>query len=76
MFRRVSDPGLIRPNEAQGGTWDVFYWVDAVDDLHAEFAGKRVDVVYGPLEQPYGIREFAIRDPNGYVLGFGQSVGG
>ena len=24
--------------------------------------------------QPYGMKEFAARDPHGYVLGFGQSV--
>jgi hypothetical protein len=23
--------------------------------------------------QPYGMKEFAVRDPNGYVLGFGQA---
>lgn len=27
MLRVVSDAGKICPNEAQGGTWDVFYWV-------------------------------------------------
>jgi hypothetical protein len=28
--------------------------------------------VYPPVVQPYGMKEFAVRDPNGYVLGFGQ----
>jgi predicted enzyme related to lactoylglutathione lyase len=72
MFRKVPAGTAIHPNEAQGGTWDVFYWVEQVDDLYAEFNAKGVDVVYGPTIQPYGIREFAIRDPNGYVLGFGE----
>ena len=72
MLRRVADPGLIRPNEAQGGTWDVFFWVDGVESLHAELAGKGADVVYAPIVQPYGMKEFAVRDPAGYVLGFGQ----
>jgi uncharacterized glyoxalase superfamily protein PhnB len=72
MFRRVSEPGRICPNERQGGTWDVFCWVDDVDALHDELARNGAMVVYPPVVQPYGMREFAVRDPNGYVLGFGQ----
>jgi catechol 2,3-dioxygenase-like lactoylglutathione lyase family enzyme len=29
---------------------------------------------WGPEEMPYGLTEFAIRDPNGYLLGFGGRV--
>jgi hypothetical protein len=33
-----------------------------------------VTIVY-PLEDfPYGMREFAIRDNNGYILQFGQEI--
>jgi catechol 2,3-dioxygenase-like lactoylglutathione lyase family enzyme len=72
MLRRVEPAERIRPCEAQGGTWDAFFWVDAVDALHAELAGRGATIVYGPLDQPaYGMREFAIRDPDGHVLGFG-----
>jgi catechol 2,3-dioxygenase-like lactoylglutathione lyase family enzyme len=73
MFRQADQPGLICPNERQGGTWDVFFWVDDVMKLHAELAGAGATVVYAPVVQPYGMKEFAVRDPNGYVLGFGQT---
>lgn len=73
MFRRVDQPGLICPNERQGGTWDVFFWVNDVMKLHAELAGAGATVVYAPVVQPYRMKEFAVRDPNGYVLGFGQT---
>jgi uncharacterized glyoxalase superfamily protein PhnB len=72
MFRRAADPGLICPNERQGGTWDVFYWVEAVDPLYQEMKGLGATFAYLPMIQPYGMKEFAVRDPNGYVLGFGQ----
>jgi catechol 2,3-dioxygenase-like lactoylglutathione lyase family enzyme len=72
MFRRVTDPRLITPNERQGGSWDVFFWVRDVEALYDELVGKRAVVVYPPVVQPYGMKEFAVRDPNGYVLGFGQ----
>ena len=73
MFRRVPQPDLISPNERQGGTWDVFFWVNDVEALHEELERKGATVVYQPVVQPYGMKEFAVRDPNGYVLGFGQT---
>jgi uncharacterized glyoxalase superfamily protein PhnB len=74
LFRRVREPGLISPNERQGGTWDVFCWVTDADALFAELSGRGAVVVYPPTMTPYDMREFAVRDPNGYVLGFGQSA--
>jgi uncharacterized glyoxalase superfamily protein PhnB len=74
MFRRVTDPDRICPNEKQGGTWDVFFWVDDVDVLYRELSLVGAEMVYAPVVQPYGMKEFAVRDPNGYVLGFGQAL--
>ena len=75
MFRRIAAPELITPVEKQGGTWDAFFWVDDADALHQEFAAKNADVVYGPLiQESYNMREFAVRDRDGHVLGFGHGL--
>jgi catechol 2,3-dioxygenase-like lactoylglutathione lyase family enzyme len=75
MLRRVAAPEQIRPNERQGGTWDVFFWVRDLRALHAELVARGAAVVYGPLVQPaYGMLEFAVRDGDGHVLGFGEPV--
>jgi catechol 2,3-dioxygenase-like lactoylglutathione lyase family enzyme len=74
MLRRVAAPDLIRPVEAQGGTWDAFFWIDDAKGLHAELAARGAVIVYGPLIQPYHVLEFAIRDPDGHVLGFGEAI--
>lgn len=75
MLRRVASTEAIAPNEAQGGTWDVFFWVRDVKALHEELSGKGAQIVYGPIvQQAYAMEEFAVRDPAGYVLGFGQPV--
>jgi len=34
----------------------------------------RVQVEWELQEMPYGMLEFAIRDPNGYILSFGQEI--
>jgi catechol 2,3-dioxygenase-like lactoylglutathione lyase family enzyme len=76
MLRKVSAPERIVPNERQGGTWDAFFWVDDAQALHAELTTKGADVVYGPLvQEAYQMLEFAVRDRDGHVLGFGQAVG-
>ena len=75
MLRVVPDATRISPNEAQGGTWDAFFWTRDVRALHTELVNKGAEIVYGPILQPaYGMEEFAARDADGYVLGFGQPV--
>jgi uncharacterized glyoxalase superfamily protein PhnB len=73
MLRRASKDARIVPNEQQGGTWDVFFWVRGARALHGEMVANGADIVYGPVVQPYGVEEFAVRDPEGYVLGFGEA---
>jgi uncharacterized glyoxalase superfamily protein PhnB len=75
MLRLVPPSERIMPNEKQGGTWDAFFWVRNVDGLCAELTAKGADIVYGPMvQESYRMREFAARDPNGYVLGFGEPL--
>jgi catechol 2,3-dioxygenase-like lactoylglutathione lyase family enzyme len=75
MLRRVEVPELITPNEKQGGTWDAFFWISDAQALHAELAAKGAEVVYGPLiQEAYRMKEFAVRDCDGHVLGFGQAL--
>jgi uncharacterized glyoxalase superfamily protein PhnB len=74
MLRHVADASKIVPNEAQGGTWDVFFWIADAQSLHDELQANGATIVYGPIVQTtYGMKEFAVRDHDGYVLGFGQN---
>jgi hypothetical protein len=75
MLRRVEAPERISPNERQGGTWDAFFWVRDARALHEELRANGAEVVYGPmLQEAYQMEEFAVRDREGYVLGFGQPL--
>ena len=47
---------------------------DDVDALWDELRHRVDDVVYAPETFPHRMREFAVRDPNGYVLVFGAPV--
>ena len=73
MLRRVKEPDRIRPSEQQGGTWDAFFWVRGIETLHAELLANGATIVYGPIFQAsYNVDEFAVRDRDGHVLGFGE----
>jgi catechol 2,3-dioxygenase-like lactoylglutathione lyase family enzyme len=75
MLRHVRDASKIVPNEAQGGTWDAFFWVADAQSLHDDLKTHGATIVYGPIVQAaYEMKEFAVRDQDGYVLGFGQDL--
>jgi catechol 2,3-dioxygenase-like lactoylglutathione lyase family enzyme len=75
MLKLVPASSRLTPNEQQGGTWDAFFWVRDARALHAELEANGADVVYGPLVQrAYNMEEFAVRDRDGYILGFGQAL--
>jgi catechol 2,3-dioxygenase-like lactoylglutathione lyase family enzyme len=77
MLRLVSAPERISPNEKQGGSWDAFFWVRDAQALHAELKANGANIAYGPvIQKAYQMLEFAVRDTDDHVLGFGQSLGG
>jgi catechol 2,3-dioxygenase-like lactoylglutathione lyase family enzyme len=75
MLRLIPAPERISPNEKQGGSWDAFFWVRDARALHAELKAKGANIAYGPMiQETYQMLEFAVRDNDGHVLGFGQSI--
>ena len=63
-----------RPNSeaAPPDMFDLYVYVDDVDAFHDELVERGADVLHGPVNQGYGLREIRVRDPHGYVLAFGK----
>jgi len=40
----------------------------AVDAAHAEALRAGHEVIYGPVDEPWGVRRFFVRDPDGVVI--------
>lgn len=59
---------------AAGGTATLFFIVTEVDALHALVA-PRAKVIMPLTTQFYGMREFAVEDPDGHILTFAERVG-
>jgi uncharacterized glyoxalase superfamily protein PhnB len=73
MDRDAARVLLIKRTEASRGTGSAFFYVRDADDLHAELLHAGADVQAEPVSQPWGIREFAVLDPGGNRLTFGQT---
>ena len=73
-MRRAGD-AIGGSNRARNSeTFDAYIWVSDIDALYRQFVAKRTQVSGAPELQEYGIREIWIRDPDGYIVTFGQFV--
>ncbi|WP_214367625.1 VOC family protein [Pseudonocardia sp. H11422] len=63
---RADPPGLF-----DTGRCCFYLAVDDPDAHHDRAAAAGAEIVYGLVDQPYGSREYAARDPEGNVWSFG-----
>ena len=57
----------------RGGTVAMFFVISGVDAYHSMVAPK-VNIVMALKTQVYGMREFALTDPDGHILTFAERV--
>ena len=48
--------------------------VEGVDRFHEEVSARGAEVVSQPTTEPWGLREFSIRTPDGHRIRFGEPV--
>ena len=75
MLKTASDHSAIIPRwNISPNLWDMYFWVDDVEELYREFRGRGAKIDYEICDQPYGCREFGTQDIDGHDIGFGQVV--
>ena len=52
----------------------VYVTVDDVDGLHAELLSRAAPILTAPETKPWGMREFALRTPDGHRMTFGSTT--
>jgi len=53
------------------------YWnIRGIDDFYREITGKGALVISQPSNKPWGMREFALRTPDGHRITCGEPVAG
>lgn len=54
--------------------WNIYFWTDDPDALFEELKQRGATIDYGLCIQPYGCREFGVRDLDDYDIGFGKVI--
>jgi catechol 2,3-dioxygenase-like lactoylglutathione lyase family enzyme len=68
-------PAPVVPNwQVASNIWNVYIRVDDVDAWNAELLGRGVELDYGLGDQPWGMREFGVQDPDGHDIAFGTPI--
>lgn len=67
---RSRDGGPIPTNQY----WAAYIYVEDADALCKQVSGKGVEILRGPEDSFYGLRDFDVRDPDGHLLAFGHDL--
>ena len=68
------EDGTSHGSEA-GLAGSLYFNVDDVDALYEELRRKPgIGDIRAPADQPHGMREFVVHDPNGFAVLFGQFI--
>lgn len=62
-------------DDAALGLSSIYVYVSDVDGVHAELTGRDCPIEAAPEDYVYGMREMAIRDPDGNRITFGEPSG-
>ncbi|MEZ5863150.1 MAG: hypothetical protein R3D25_03420 [Geminicoccaceae bacterium] len=73
MLSQAPADHLIVPNwRVVDKMWDVYFWVDDVEAMHAELTARGAMIDYGLGIKDYGVKEFGIQDLDDHDIAFGQ----
>ena len=63
-------------SEMGNHSYVVYLTVEGLDQLHQEVAARGAQVISRPESEPWGMREFSIRTPDGHRIRFGEPIHG
>jgi len=52
----------------------IYIFVHDIDAVYREFSEKKISINTPIGNREYGMREFDVRDPDGYIMGFGKEI--
>jgi catechol 2,3-dioxygenase-like lactoylglutathione lyase family enzyme/transposase len=64
---------LSQGGQGKPGTW-LCIFLDDVDRYYERIKRLGAEVIHGPEDKPWGMREIHVRDPNGHVIRFGHGL--
>jgi len=71
---RPADRGTLQELLAKGSLSGLIFATDDIDATFEQIRSAGAEVLQEPIDQPYGVRDCAFRDPSGNQVRFSQSV--
>jgi hypothetical protein len=68
------DPDLASAIKERRLQLDVFLWVNDIDSIYAQHRARHAEITEGLTSRPWGVRQYVVREPNGYLLKVAESV--
>lgn len=68
-------PDAIAPGALGDHSYFAYIILDDIAAYHAEIAPRGAEILAGPADQPWGMREMAVRTPDGHRIMFGEELG-
>jgi uncharacterized glyoxalase superfamily protein PhnB len=62
------DPDFTDAINNQENRLSLVWFVDNIEEIYSEFKGRNIEIVSELKDHPYGLREFAFTDINGYYI--------
>lgn len=54
--------------------FELMWFVENVDDIHDEYKEKGIEITGELKDEPWGVREFAFKDINGYYVRVAEGI--
>jgi catechol 2,3-dioxygenase-like lactoylglutathione lyase family enzyme len=64
---------LCAGGQGSPGTW-MSIFVDDIDAYAEIIRNAGADIVYGPVDEVWNVREIHVRDPDGHIIRFGSNI--
>jgi catechol 2,3-dioxygenase-like lactoylglutathione lyase family enzyme len=68
------DPKLASAIRERQLTPDIFLWVRDIGSIYEQHRAQHADITEELTERPWGVRQYVIREPNGYHLKIAESI--
>ena len=68
------DPDLASAIQDRRLSPDIFLWVSDIDGVYAQHRATNAQITEALSERPWGVRQYVIREPNGYLLKVAECV--
>lgn len=64
---------LCQEGQGHPGTW-LYLFIDEVETYASWIRDRGVEILAGPQDEPWGMREMVVKDPDGHVLRIGTAL--